>query len=355
MPPGGGMQLRQAIQASPRVAQLRAMQSSANASSQVTHLKANQDCIGGACPAPVATSVDYDISPQDTGGAPMQRAVADVDYTVGNGGNQHHAGQHVGVGDNAVGGVNHSEQLSWNAVSNTVLQGIQNGHQVTVKFTIDMTVCGGCTAWFENTVWTQMNAAIGNGNGGFTLEVEVGNNTVPVNGNNTIWPNEISDAPTWNRLNAYEMMDRFIRENRDEDGDVMNAGYDNHITGLRGEFDDVIGNGIIDGQDIIACFNQGLVDACRLQVAAYNFRDQNDNEDPAAMRNHIRGQDDVSLFHAVTSAWINAIPAWNVATDFANNGEAWKRRMTAVFKGWFETYIDLNLDDHRIQAECPHY
>lgn len=355
MPPpdNSAIQLQKAVNSSPSVTQLKSYQATANASPQVAQLKATQEAANRSTTSSPLDSLPVQFKMDNPSpGETMQLAQADVDYQVGAGGVRHVAGDAIGRG--GIGGVSHSEQGVWARVQGPILAGITAGNHVSVTFDVDTSICGGCSPWFENTVWTAMNAATAAAGGTFTLNVVVNGSTVQVTGANTIWPNEIADAPTWGRLNDYEKMDRFINENRDEDGEIMQAGYSDHVTGIHDELDTIVSSRAVSEADISTCFNDGIQDAVRLQIPRYNFRDAAGNEDQAAMRAHIMAQNDVSLFHAISSGRIGAIPEWDFEADRQEERRNWMQKMTAIFLAWAESYIELNFDEYEIQGENPH-
>jgi Domain of unknown function (DUF4157) len=280
-------------------------------------------------------------------GEAVQRATADVSYTIGDTTTQI-AGQAVGMF--SVGGVSHSEQRVWTASQNEILAALRRGDSVDVTFSVDTTICAQCTPWFENTVFTALRTANqtgravpGHAGATFQLHVTVNDHTVEVTGGNTIWPNEIADGPTWHRLGDFERMDRFLTDNRDENGDVRDEALSEHVASTHTTLQEQMQAGNIDGGDVEQCLANAIPDACRLQVAAYNFRTPTGAEDPQAMQAALAH---ITLFDIMRSGRLGSIPTftWEAGAD------EWKRALTERFEWWLVDWIEENLDDRRIQA-----
>ncbi|MDB5093442.1 MAG: hypothetical protein JWO85_1543 [Candidatus Eremiobacteraeota bacterium] len=173
----------------------------------------------------LVVSVDVQ-TPDRIGGPPLQRATADIDYKIAARPLAHQAGVVVGLG--GVGGQTHSEQRTWANVSGTVLAALRAGSTVAMTFSVDEKICHLCSPWFETTLWTQLTTAATVGGATFTLAVTVGGATVAVSGTNTIWPPEIADAPTFDRLKPVERTLRLLGENRDAEGNKLDAEPDAH-------------------------------------------------------------------------------------------------------------------------------
>lgn len=166
-------------------------------------------------------------APRRIGGPPLQRATADIDYKIAARPLAHQAGVVVGLG--GVGGQTHSEQRTWANVSGTVLAALRAGSNVAITFSVDEKICHLCSPWFETTLWTQLTTAATLGAATFTLAATVGGETVEVAGTNTIWPPEIADAPTFDRLKPVERTLRLLDENRDAEGHKLEAQPDQHV------------------------------------------------------------------------------------------------------------------------------
>lgn len=147
----------------------------------------------------------------------VQRAKADGRISINRGTPTHVAGEAVGQG--ATGGVNHSEQRLWtNQLQTRVKNALERGDTVDVTFVVDTTVCHLCVPWFENTLYPLLQSYATTGGGTATLRVSVDGAEVEIVGAATIWPPEITDAPTFDRMDETDRSMRFMRENRDETG-----------------------------------------------------------------------------------------------------------------------------------------
>jgi len=290
------------------------------------------------------------VSPSATlGSQPVQRARADVSYRIGDG--VPHQVQGRAIGQGGVGGQSHSEQGVWADVQDAITGALARGTSVAVTFSVDTKICHLCSPWFETTVFNALTAAVAD-DATFTLDVIVGDHTVRVDGQDTIWPNEIADAPTWDRLSEFNRMDRFMGENRDQNGDFMADGHDQHVTSNYTKLKEQMEFGQIKSDDIEVCLDTAKDNAVRLQVAAYNFRDDLENENPAAMKAKLN---DINLYTIMSSERLGGIPDYNYEGTQAASKLAWKTNLTDYFQGWLEDWIQENLDDDRIQGENPHY
>jgi hypothetical protein len=287
--------------------------------------------------------------PATLGSQPVQRARADVSYRIGNGGPHHVVGRAIGQG--GVGGQSHSEQGVWDEVQDAITGALARGTSVAVTFSVDTKICHLCSPWFETTVFDALTAAVAD-NATFTLDVQVGDHTVRVDGQDTIWPNEIADNPTWDRLSEFNRMDRFMGENRDKNGDFMAEGHDQHATSNYTKLKEQMGIGQINSGDIEVCLDTAKDNAVRLQVLAYNFRDDYGNADPAAMKAELSV---INLYTIMSSVTLGGIPDYNCERPQAESQLTWKTDLTNYFQGWLEHWIQDNLDHHRIQGENPHY
>lgn len=275
---------------------------------------------------------------------PIQRAQADVNYRIDGGGVQNVQGEAVGQG--AVGGQTHSEQRVWEGIEDVLTTALGQGRNVNVTFSVDTTICHLCSPWFENTVWVALNNA--NNGGTFHLFVEVGGAQVEVVGNNTIWPNEIADAPTWNRLGEFERMDRFLTDNRDKDGERQEGELSNHVASLFNDLKEQMAIGQITEADVEQCLAMAKTDACRVQVAAYNFRTHQGAEDPNAME---ATMNEIDLFEVMSSGRLGATPDFSYDGGLEIGQNNWRQTLTYYFQGWLENWIDENLEERRIQGE----
>jgi hypothetical protein len=147
----------------------------------------------------------------------VQRAKADGRISINRGNPTQVTGEAVGQG--ATGGVNHSEQRLWtNRLQTRVKNALERGDDVDVTFVVDTTVCHLCVPWFENTLYPLLQGYATTGGGAATLRVSVDGAEVEIVGAATIWPPEITDAPTFDRMDETDRSMRFMREDRDEDG-----------------------------------------------------------------------------------------------------------------------------------------
>jgi hypothetical protein len=165
--------------------------------------------------SPSAPSAERESNASSPSGT-IQRVVALIDYSIGG------AGEHRVVGDQmglmGQGGVSHSEQTAWAKAKAQVLAGLRtpNTH-VDIQFEVDAKVCHLCTPWFENALTNELNGACADGSN-YTLEVDVTfqgtHGHVVVNGTDTIWPPEVADDTTYERLSSIDRTMLFLEEGR---------------------------------------------------------------------------------------------------------------------------------------------
>jgi hypothetical protein len=139
-----------------------------------------------------------------------------------------------------LGGLSHSEQRTWAGVSATVLAALRAGSNVAITFSVDEKICHLCTPWFETTLWSQLTTAAEIGGATFTLRVTVGGATVQVVGTNTIWPPEIADLPTFDRLKPVERTLRLLSENRDATGKKLGSRPNRHVAAQIGNLQEAV-------------------------------------------------------------------------------------------------------------------
>lgn len=105
----------------------------------------------------------------------------------------------VGVDDHATGGVNHAEQLSWQAALGAIQAAFANPgiHLVNVQFDVDRKICFLCQDWFDGTAYPALQGfSNANGNKNFDLIVHVAEAEADVHVlgvNETRWPADVGD------------------------------------------------------------------------------------------------------------------------------------------------------------------
>lgn len=160
-----------------------------------------------------------EVAEGDSREAVVQLAKADIHYSTDN---EAHWDTVEGdeVGQGGEGGVSHSEQTAWEEAEDPITTQLGHaGRHVIVEFSVDTPICTDCATWFEDTVYPALTAARGAGST-FLLRAEVNGNQVEIRGANTIWTPEVADAHTFERLSAMERSMRYLRENRQTQGDT---------------------------------------------------------------------------------------------------------------------------------------
>ena len=235
--------------------------------------------------------------------------------------------------------------------SQHLINRIQTGHQVTITFIVDTPICVHCRPWFENTVWNALNTA------GNTFELHVNvvtanppvNATVEVTGDNTIWPNEITDDPTWERLRPYDLMHRFVTEQRNPDeNEFGETGYQYIGQNEEGTLNNQMqffGNDD-DFKDMVEqSLNLAKVQVIPGLLPMYDF------ENAQAMQDELNP---ITLLTLMTTAPTLSIPDIH-STAINWNWGIWQNKLVNAFKWWLETWINDNLEDHEWVEENPHF
>ena len=276
----------------------------------------------------------------------IQRALAEVDYSVG--GHAHHVpGEAVGLG--SVGGISHSEQRVWNNARDAVFQALSHaGANVAVTFTVDEKICHLCTPWFENTVYPALSAAATQNHSTFTLNVTVNGNTVRITGGATVWPPEISDAPTFDRLGHMERSMRFLTENRDAAGNRNAQPQSPHVSDQVALIQDLVDTWQHFGLTLATIedhFNEGKADSIRVNEGRFD-------EDTAeeTMQEYC---DTLTFYDALSEGRITVPPIYvEEATNPAESVEAWLRQFQLAFNYWFTDQMEEHFP--QVQGENPH-
>lgn len=241
----------------------------------------------------------------------------------------------------------HAEQEVWNECSQHLIDRLKAGHSERITFIVDTPICPDCRVWFEDTVWN----ALHNTGGNFSLFVEVGDHTVQITGQDTIWPNEITDSPTWDRMGEYDKMHRFVTEQRNPANGQNEGALTNHVyVGQQQE-------SAIDKQmqyygdeekfktlvkDSLNNAKNGIV---RNLFPMYDFADE------AAMCNELTS---ITLLTVMNEAPTLTIP--NISDGAYNyDWKKWEQQLTRVFEWWLEIWINDNLQEHEVKKDNPHY
>ncbi len=241
---------------------------------------------------------------------------------------------------------NHAEQMVWNERSAHLLSRLRSGHSENITFIVDTPICPNCREWFENTVWRELHETQGN----FKLFVEVAGSTVEIKGiDNTIWPNEITDSPTWNRMREYDKMHRFVTERRDPVNGEKQGALSNHV--YIGQQQEAAINEQMqyygDNEEFKTLVEQSLGNAknniVRRLLVMYDFADE------AAMYNKIK---DITLLTIMSEAPTTTIPDIN---DYNYDWGKWEQELTYAFEWWLEIWINTNLEEYEVHSDCPHF
>lgn len=241
---------------------------------------------------------------------------------------------------------NHAEQMVWNMRSRNLIHRLKNGHSENITFLVDTSICPDCRAWFENTVWKELHDT----GGDFRLFVEVDGNTVEITGtDNTIWPNEITDSPTWDRLRKYDEMHRFVTEQRNPAEGQNYGALTNHIyVGQQQEaaIDEQM-QYYQNGEEFKTLVEQSLSNAKNNIVP--KLLPMYDFADGAAMYNEITP---ITLLTVMNEAPTLTIP------DIGECGwdwGKWELQLTCAFEWWLEIWINTNLQEHQVQKDNSHW
>jgi len=241
---------------------------------------------------------------------------------------------------------NHAEQKVWNKCSASLLSKLGSGNSENITFIVDTPICPNCRAWFENTVWRELHETQGD----FRLFVEVAGSTLEIKGiNNTIWPNEITDSPTWDRMREYDKMHRFVTEQRDPvNGENQGALSNHEYIGQQQEAE--INEQMqyyADHEEFKTLVEQSLGKAKKnivhLLFVKYNFANE------AAMYNKIK---DITLLTVMNEGTTITVP--NII-DLNRDWKKWGQELTRAFEWWLEIWINTNLEAYELQKDCPHF
>lgn len=240
----------------------------------------------------------------------------------------------------------HAEQGVWNKCSRHLINKLKDHHRENITFLVDTSICPDCRAWFENTVWKELHDT----GGDFRLFVEVDGNTVEITGtDNTIWPNEITDSPTWDRLGKYDEMHRFVTEQRNPAEGQNYGALTNHIyLGQQQEaaIDEQMqyyGN----DEGFKTLVEESLVKAknniVRRFFLMYDFADE------TAMHKEMEYITLLTVMNEAPTLMIPDIGEYNM--DWGK----WELQLTEAFEWWLENWIDSNFEEHRVQKDNSHW
>jgi hypothetical protein len=296
-------------------------------------------------------SVSVIPPPAPAGPMPLQRAKADVTYKVGAGGVQSIVGEAVGQG--AIGGQTHSEQRIWARVRDPIVTGLgTRGAHVRVNFAVDTTICHLCSPWFENTVWTTLNNTAQARGSTFELTVTVGGNTVTVDGTDTIWPPEVADADTFDRLSEYDRAVRFFTDNRDQEGNLLGGQLDGHVKLQADQLMDVVSDYQLVGDDVEQTLDAATNDVIRVQSVRYEVPE--DADEDRTIEEIMHEKLDVITVYDVISSGRLTVPEIDVSVSMKHGKEEWYRELRRRIVEWLEDEIEDRLYDYRKQKPNPH-
>lgn len=124
----------------------------------------------------------------------------------------------------------------------TIKNALEGGHDVNLTFVVDTTNCSECTKWFDTVLHPRLAGYAATGRSSFELHVSVLGVDVEVDGGQTIWPPEVADEATFDRLSATDRSMRFMHEGRDEEGALGAPAASAHVATQIAGIDDVIAN-----------------------------------------------------------------------------------------------------------------
>ena len=241
----------------------------------------------------------------------------------------------------------HAEQEVWNECSQHLIDKLKAGHSERITFIVDTPICPDCRVWFEDTVWN----ALHNTGGNFSLFVEVGDHTVQITGQDTIWPNEITDSPTWDRMGEYDKMHRFVTEQRNPAKGQNHGALTNHVyVGQQQEsaIDEQMqyyGNATGFKTLVEQSLDNAKNNIVHSLLPMYDFADED------TMYDEVK---DITLLTVMNEAPTLTIP--NISDGAYNyDWKKWEQQLTRVFEWWLEIRINDNLQKHEVKKDNPHY
>lgn len=131
-----------------------------------------------------------------------------------------YSGPDVEAGDGKRGGIDHAEQQAWELAKSNVVGKLQKGKSVRIIFEVTKEICSECCRWFEGKLCDELDQNIKD-NGRYEIIVRVKGTDIVINRDNTIWTKETAEKPTTERLSEYDRLIKFVTENRDEEGNIM--------------------------------------------------------------------------------------------------------------------------------------
>lgn len=215
---------------------------------------------------------------------------------------------------------------------------------MSVTFTVDTAICGGCSPWFEQIVYRELQAAATTGGTTFTLRVEVNGKSLTVEGGNTIWPPEIADAPTFERLPMMERSMRYLRENRDEAGKVRE---------VRNDYVDVQVNSL---DDLLRDYeHHGLTlheieeTMSRARKKVVNAQQGRFDEQKAeqTLDSHLKEQ----TFSKIVGSGGFTLPAMSNKPNFHDRVEDWLRQLELNFTGWMTSEAEEHFEPYEHKTD----
>lgn len=270
----------------------------------------------------------------------VQRAMANVSYHAAGAVPITVAGQAVGKG--GVGGVSHSEQKVWEQVQEKIKNLLKRGKSVSVTFEVDTPICTGCAPWFENTVYPDLQAAAATGGTTCALYVVVKGKSLAVTGSTTIWPPEIADAPTFDRLSMMDRSMRYLKENRDETGKVRaerNEYVDTQVNAL----DELFANYRRYGLTLDA------IEHSMANARAYVVQMQRGRFDEDKAKETLDSYLQTKAFSKILGSGGVTLPTMSIRPDPREGVGAWFKELEKSLVGWMTTRVEGHFEDYENQ------
>lgn len=294
----------------------------------------------------------------------VQLAKADINYST-DGENTWTvvAGDEVGQG--GVGGVSHSEQTAWERAENAITTQLGHaGRNVIVEFSVDTPICDDCATWFEDTVYPALNGARGNGST-FTLRAEVNGEQVEIQGANTIWTPEVADSHSFDRLSAMERSMRYLRENRDEAGNVRGEARSPYLVNQLGTLEDLLDTYQYSGLRLEPREDHPDDDSIEARLAqgkqlAVNFIGEGVYDTDAAEETLEEYLNTISFSDIMGHFTIPEFPATGAEGDVSYGARvtAWYNNLEQDFRLYMVEAIQDHFEDYRValdEVENPHH
>lgn len=239
----------------------------------------------------------------------------------------------------------HAEQKVWTNCSQNLISRLKADpdKEIKITFIVDTPICPSCREWFEGTVWQELY----NTGGRFRLFVEVKGNTVEIIGtDNTIWPIEITDSPTWKRMREYDKMYTFVAEQRNPVDGRNQPNVHGYVNQQKlSELDEQM-QCYVNGSDEFKTLVEDCLSDAKNNVVGcfggiYDFADR---------ETMLKEMVSITLLTVMDEAPTITIPDIN-GRECNYDWEKWKIQLTSSFEGWLEYWIDNNLQSHRIRKE----